>query len=307
MAIGRISGALLFSDLDRQGTDLAFTTNGQPLVHMDFTNFKVGINTNSTVDTFTVAGTANVSGVTKIHGNLVLASGASSSDVLTGALIVVGGAGISGNLHAGNLFATNFTGNITNSGDSTFGNIAVTYAGVFGSLSTANAVIDGGYISGLSNAYITTSRIENFSSANTVISGGYIETLTNATITTANFSSLYSTILNATNANISNGIITTLVATNFSTANIAISGGYLENLVNLSATTGNVASWYATTLNATSANLVTAAATNFSTANAVISGGYVNNLANLTATTAQLTNVSSGNAVISGGYISNPI
>lgn len=305
MAIGRISGALLFSDLDRQGTDLAFTTNGQPLVHMDFTNFKVGINTNSTVDTFTVAGTANVSGVTKIHGNLVLASGASSSDVLTGALIVVGGAGISGNLHAGNLFATNFTGNITNSGNSTFGNIAVTYAGVFGSLNTANAVINGGYISSLSNAYITTSRIENFSSANTVISGGYIETLTNATITTANFSSLYSTILNATNANISNGVITTLVATNFSTANIAISGGYLENLVNLSATTGNVSSWYATTLNATSANLVTAAATNFSTANAVITGGYVNNLANLTATTAQLTNVSSGNAVISGGYISN--
>jgi hypothetical protein len=305
VAIGRISGALLFSDLDRQSVDLAFTTNGKPLTYMDFTNFRFGVNTNSVVDTFTVTGTANVSGVSKTFGNLVAASGTAALNTTTGALVVIGGVGISGNLHAGNLFANNFTGNITNTGDSTFGNIAVTSTGVFGSINTANAVISGGYISSLSNAYITTSRIENFSSANTVISGGYIETLTNATITTANFSSLYSTIINVTDANIANALVTTLVATNFSTANIAISGGYVENLVNLSATTGNVASWYATVLNATSANLVTLVATNFSTANAVITGGYVNNLSNLTVTTAQLTNVSSGNVVISGGYISN--
>lgn len=305
MAIGRISGALLFSDLDRQSVDLAFTTNGQPLTYMDFTNFRFGVNTNSLVDTFTVTGTANVSSVTKIFGNLVAASGTAASNTTTGALVVIGGVGVTGNLHAGNLFADNFSGNITNSGDSTFGNIAVTYAGVFGSMNTANAVINGGYISSLSNAYVTTSRIENFSSANTVISGGYIETLTNATITTANFSSLYSSIINVTDANIANGLVTTLVATNFSTANIAISGGYVENLANLSATTGNVAYWYTTILNATSANLVTLMATNFNTANAVVTGGYVNNLSNLTATTAQLSNVSSGNAVISGGYISN--
>ena len=68
MAIGRISGALLFSDLDRQSTDLAFTTNGKPLTYMDFTNFRFGVNTNSVVDTFTVTGTANVSGITKVFG-----------------------------------------------------------------------------------------------------------------------------------------------------------------------------------------------------------------------------------------------
>jgi mucin-19 len=306
MAIGRISGALLFSDLDRQSVDLAFTTNGKPLTYMDFTNFRFGVNTNSVVDTFTVAGTANVSGVSKVFGNLIAASGTASSDVSTGALVVIGGAGISGNLHAGNLFADNFSGNISNAnGSSIFGNIGVTYAGSFGSLNTANAVISGGYIASLTNAYITTSRIENFSTANAVISGGYIETLTNVTIATANFSTLYSATVNATNANVTNSFASTLVATNFSTGNVVVNGGYITNLTNVTATTGNVITWYAATVNATNANLATAVVTNFSTANAVITGGYVNNLANLTATTAQLTNVSSGNVVISGGYISS--
>lgn len=305
MAIGRISGSLLFSDLDRQSTDLAFTTNGQPLTYMDFTNFRFGVNTNSLVDTFTVSGTANVSGVTTIYGNLVLASGTLSSDTTTGALVVVGGVGVSGNLHAGNLFATNFTGNISNSGDSTFGNVAVTYAGTFGSLSTANAVISGGYISSLTNAYVSTSRIENFSTANAVISGGYIETLINATIATANLSSLYSTTVNATDANITAGQVTTLLATNFSTANAMITGGYVTGLSNITVATGNVESWYSTTLNATDANITTVYTTNFSTGNAVITGGYFNNIANLSVTEGYVANFSTGNALITGGYISS--
>lgn len=306
MAIGRISGALLFSDLDRQSTDLAFTTNGKPLTYMDFTNFRFGVNTNSVVDTFTVTGTANVSGVTKIFGNLVAASGTTASSTTTGALVIVGGMGVSGNLYAGNLIADNFNGNITNTGGSSiFGNIGVTYAGAFGSLNTANAVISGGYISALTNAYISTSRIENFSTANAVIAGGYIQTITNATITTANLSSLYSATLNATDANVTNGLVTTLVATNLSTANVVLSGGYISNLTNITVTSGNVVSWYAQTMNSTSGNITTLRATNFNTANAVITGGYVNGISNLTVTTGQVSNFSTANAVISGGYISN--
>jgi hypothetical protein len=41
MAIGRISGPMLFSNLDRQGVDLAFDSN---LVYLDVTNRRVGIN-----------------------------------------------------------------------------------------------------------------------------------------------------------------------------------------------------------------------------------------------------------------------
>ena len=300
MAIGRISGALLFSDLDRQSVDLAFTTNGKPLTYMDFTNFRFGVNTNSVVDTFTVTGTANVSGITKIFGNLVAASGVEAYNVSTGAFNVVGGAGISGNLFAGNLFADNFNGNISNpTGNSIFGNIGVTYAGAFGSLNTANAVISGGYISALSNATITNSNVSNlyvttlnatsanlvlayasnFNTANAVISGGYISALSNAYITTAAIS-------------------------DFSSGNALITGGYIQNLTNIAVTTGNTESWYATQLNASDANIYTAFVGNLSTANAVISGGYVFGLANLQSTSAVFTNFSTANAVISGGYIS---
>ncbi len=300
MAIGRISGALLFSDLDRQSVDLAFTTNGKPLTYMDFTNFRFGVNTNSVVDTFTVSGTANVSGITKIFGNLVAASGAQASDVNTGAFNVIGGAGITGNLYAGNLFANNFSGNISNTGGtSIFGNIGVTDTAYFGSLNTANAVISGGYISMLTNATVTTGNFgslyaatvnstsanlttayaTNFSTGNAVISGGYISALTNAYITTSNI-------------------------TNFSTGNAVINGGYIDNLSNATIATGNTASWYATELNSTTANLTTAYSTNLSTGNAVITGGYVSGLANLSATTSVFNNLSTANALITGGSIS---
>ena len=306
MAIGRISGALLFSDLDRQGVPLAITTNGKPIQYLDLTNFRFGVNTNSLVDTFTVYGTANVSGITKIFGNLVAASGVQAVDVNTGAFNVIGGAGITGNLYAGNLFANNFNGNITSTaGASIFGNIGVTYAGAFGSINTGNAVITGGYINSLSNLTATTAQFTNFSTGNAVISGGYISGLANASIntvtfTTGNTQSWYATILNSTSAN-----IITEYAQNFSTGNAVISGGYISELSNATFITGNVSSWYATTLNVTSANITTGNIKNFSTANAVITGGYINNLANLTSTTSYATNFSTGNAVISGGYISS--
>jgi hypothetical protein len=334
VAIGRISGALLFSDLDRQSTDLAFTTNGRPLAYMDFTNFRFGVNTNSVVDTFTVTGTANVSGVTKVFGNLVAASGVQASNVNTGAFNVIGGAGITGNLYAGNLFADNFSGNISNTGGtSIFGNISVIDTAVLGSLNTANAVISGGYISALTNAYITTSLITNFSTANAVISGGYISALTNATIITGNVGSWYATELNSTTANLTsltvtnlnsgnavisggyissltNAYVTTSNITNFSTGNAVISGGYISALTNATIITGNVESWYATDLNTTNGNLVTAIVTNLSSGNAVISGGYISTLSNAAITTANLGNIKIENITISslvGNIVIQPL
>lgn len=305
MAIGRISGALLFSDLDRQGVDLAYTTNGKPLQYLDFTNFRLGVNTNSTVDTFTVAGSANVSGVTKIFGNLVLASGVASTNSTTGALVITGGIGVSGNINAQTLIASTIVGNISNPGGSSiFESIGVTSAGSFGSINTGNAVVTGGYVNGLANLTATTAQVSNFSTANAVISGGYIAALANATIATANVSSFYSTVLNVTTSNVTDSKATTLVATNFSTANAVISGGYIATMSNVTFTTGNTASWYATTLHATNSNVVTQYTANFGTANAVITGGYIQGLANLTATTAQVSNFSTANAVISGGYVS---
>ena len=334
MAIGRISGALLFSDLDRQSTDLAFTTNGKPLTYMDFTNFRFGVNTNSLVDTFTVTGTANVSGVAKIFGNLVAASGTASSSVNTGALVIVGGMGVSGNLYAGNLIANNFNGNITNTGGSSiFGNIGVTYAGAFGSVNTANAVVSGGYISALSNATITTgnatswyattlnstsanlttAQATDFSTGNAVISGGYISALTNAYIATGsitNFSTGNAVVSGGYISALTNAYITTASITNFSTGNAVVSGGYISALSNATITTGNVGTWYAAILNSTGANITTAQVTNFSTGNAVVSGGYISALANAVITTANIGSVNFNDvtiSIITGNLVLSPL
>jgi hypothetical protein len=333
MAIGRISGALLFSDLDRQSTDLAFTTNGRPLTYMDFTNFRLGVNTNSTVDTFTVTGTANVSGVTKIYGNLVLASGTTSTDANTGALVIDGGVGVSGNLHATNLFADNFTGNVIATGSSSFDNISVVYEGSFGSVNTANALITGGYIEALTNATITTGNVnswyaaelnataanittgyfDNFNTANAVISGGYISSLTNAYITTSeitNFSSGNILVNGGYISSLTNAYITTSEITNFSSGNILVNGGYISSLTNATIATGNVQSWYATVLNATQSNIVTGYTSNLSTGNAVITGGYISGLANAIITTANIGNINFNDVTISsltGNLVLSPI
>lgn len=56
MAISRVPGFSLLQDLDRQGTDLQFTTLGNTLVYMDFSNFYVGINTTTPSQALTVDG-----------------------------------------------------------------------------------------------------------------------------------------------------------------------------------------------------------------------------------------------------------
>jgi hypothetical protein len=56
MAISRVPGFSLLSDLDRQGVDLQFTTESNALVYMDFTNFRLGINDTAPSETLTVNG-----------------------------------------------------------------------------------------------------------------------------------------------------------------------------------------------------------------------------------------------------------
>jgi hypothetical protein len=56
MAISRVPGFSLLQDLDRQGTDLQFTTLGNTLVYMDFSNFYVGINTITPTQALEVSG-----------------------------------------------------------------------------------------------------------------------------------------------------------------------------------------------------------------------------------------------------------
>ena len=56
MAIGRVPGAALLSNLDRQGLDLSFTTSSQTLAYLDFANFRLGINSVSPAEALDVTG-----------------------------------------------------------------------------------------------------------------------------------------------------------------------------------------------------------------------------------------------------------
>ena len=67
MAIGRISGPMLFSNLERQGIDLAFEGN---LIYLDVTNSNVGINTSTPNADLQVVGTANLANII-IQGNAI--------------------------------------------------------------------------------------------------------------------------------------------------------------------------------------------------------------------------------------------
>ena len=69
MAIGRVAGPMLLSSLDRQGVDLSFTTDpgtgSRTLLYMDFTNFRIGVNTGTVSETVTVEGNISVNNYIK--------------------------------------------------------------------------------------------------------------------------------------------------------------------------------------------------------------------------------------------------
>ena len=83
MAIGRISGSVLKSNLTRNGTDLAFETN---LLYLDVTNSRVGIGTSSPTTALDINGTVNATAVTAsaaVTGGTLTASGTGTSALLT--------------------------------------------------------------------------------------------------------------------------------------------------------------------------------------------------------------------------------
>lgn len=75
MAIGRVSGSLLVSNLDRQGYDLQFTTNNNALLYMDFSRFRLGVNTNVTSQTLTINGNLSTSNLVFTSSNISTKAG----------------------------------------------------------------------------------------------------------------------------------------------------------------------------------------------------------------------------------------
>ena len=80
MAIGRISGSVLKSNLTRNGVDLAFETN---LLYLDVTNSRVGIGTSEPATTFHVNGTIRGSGINVNNAYTLPTSDGSAGQQLT--------------------------------------------------------------------------------------------------------------------------------------------------------------------------------------------------------------------------------
>lgn len=131
MAISRVPGAALLSDLDRQGIDLQFTTSGNSLVYMDFANFYVGINEESPSQSLTVNGNTLVS-----NGH-IFTSGNLTYDIGT---VTNQWNGVYANLLTGTLL-TNAQPHITSVG--TLTNLTVEGDFVAGNINIANLVING--------------------------------------------------------------------------------------------------------------------------------------------------------------------
>ena len=110
-----------------------------------------------------------------------------SNSISTGAVIVSGGMAVNGNIHAAAINGTPI-GN-TNPSTGAFTSLTVNGA-AFTSVSSGNAQITGGNVTGVSNlsatdAVLTTAAVTNLSTANAVITGGYVTGLSNLAVTGA--------------------------------------------------------------------------------------------------------------------------
>jgi len=84
MAIGRITGSVLKSNLTRNGVDLAFETN---LLYLDVTNSRVGIGTSEPSTALHVVGNTTITGDLSVSGNIAFEA-ASINSLDTGALSI---------------------------------------------------------------------------------------------------------------------------------------------------------------------------------------------------------------------------
>ena len=122
MAIGRVPGAALLGNLDRQGLDLGFTTNSTTLLQLDFTNYRLGINTATPQQALDVTGNVQVAGNVVPSANLTYDIGTPSAWW--------------NHIYAGNVTSTNLTGTLT-----TAAQTAITSVGTLSSLTVSGNII----------------------------------------------------------------------------------------------------------------------------------------------------------------------
>lgn len=224
--IGRVSGAMLSSKLDRQGSPLTFVTGATTLLHLDFSNSAIGINTETLTETLTINGNLSTSGVLIdsgtisainnatlfLTGNVNLGSNATVK-LTGGALADIMTTDGFGNLTWANasavLGAQNFVGNIT-----------------FDDSSISTSVVDGNvYIAGNGTGSVV---VSNLVANGTALFGNIDAAAVNSTFygnisgTTATFDTIAGVIQTANQPNVTTvGTLTSLmVAGNVDAPNI---------------------------------------------------------------------------------------
>jgi hypothetical protein len=242
--------------------------------------------------------TETVSGIEVVAGNLVANSGTASSSTSTGALVVIGGAGISGAVNSGlGLFdganravaTTTGAGNLTITGNS----ISLTATGpgavnVGSSTSIPTIATDqyGRVVSLTSNA-ISIAYTLNGTSGTTSVTNGSTLSLAGTYGVTVTVGTEYANIATPQDLRTTaSPSFAGLYSANLSTGNAVISGGSITN----------------TPISGSTGYFTTEQATNFSTANAMITGGTISGVSGGFSTLVT-TNFSTANAVITGGHI----
>jgi len=229
------------------------------------------------------------------------------------------------------IFNSNVVGSVTGSvTGNVIGNLTGTVTGnVVGNLTgnvTGN-IVGTTLVGALSGDVTSTNgRIANLTSGNAAITSGNITGLTNLTSTNATLTNLAVTTVAATNLNVSNLVVaggtiaglaslgvTNLTATNFVSGNAQLTNGSHVNATALSATSGTFTNFSAGNVLISGGSInniggftaVATQTTNFSTGNAVITGGSAIGLTNLISTNGNITNLASANATVTGGNVSN--
>ena len=255
MAIGRISGSMLVSNLDRQGTDLQFTTGGQPLYYMDFSQFRVGINTNVTPQTLTIAGNLSTSNIV-INGNSITTKNGEAINITSNVSYSIGNLNIGGGA-AGYVISTNGSGSLSWQDFATLSNTQGFYGNAF-VMGTAAA----GSTSNALTFSATTSVTDGIASLNRLLgnitdaSGTLIHVVGNVTAanvnsrfygdingniigTTGAFTSVSGTLTTAAQPNVTSvGTLTSLAVTGNVTAGNVNSTFYGDQFGNSTGTSG---------------------------------------------------------------------
>lgn len=245
MAIGRISGSMLLSNLDRQGANLSVDTD---LVFYDVENRRLGVNTVTPDHPLTVNGNASIQGNIQVTGNMSVADTSFLNGVFGGAAefssinnTVIGNVNPSTGVFT-NLTATGqlSSGNVAITGG-TLDGVAITSSdGDFIELSTSvlltsNAQITGGKVLNLQDITAINGNIRELDNGNLWVD--YVATISNLQALSGNVVNLLSSNVFLTGGNVEvdyvsavQSEITTLDVDNLAANAFALDTGTAANL-----------------------------------------------------------------------------